>query len=71
MGHCLYNITEDAKTGIVTLDYDEDSATTLSALRSQYSALNSYYTLDGRKLSKKPTQKGIYIHQGKKVVVVP
>ena len=71
VGHCLYNITEDAKTGIVTLDYDEDSATTLSALRSQYSALNSYYTLDGRKLSKKPTQKGIYIHQGKKVVVVP
>ena len=26
-----------------------------------------WYTLDGRKLDSKPTQKGIYIHQGKKV----
>ena len=30
---------------------------------------NSYYTLDGRKLSGKPTQKGIYIHQGNKILI--
>ena len=29
----------------------------------------SWYTLDGRRLSAQPTQKGIYIHQGKKVIV--
>ena len=28
-----------------------------------------WYTLDGRKLDKKPTQKGLYIHNGRKVVV--
>ena len=28
-----------------------------------------YYTLDGRKLNGKPTQKGIYIVNGKKIVV--
>lgn len=30
---------------------------------------NTYYTLDGRKLNGVPTQKGMYIHNGKKVVV--
>ena len=28
-----------------------------------------WYTLDGRRLSGKPSQKGIYIHQGKKVIM--
>ena len=28
-----------------------------------------WFTLDGRRLSAQPTQKGIYIHQGKKVIV--
>jgi hypothetical protein len=28
-----------------------------------------WYSLDGRKLSGKPTQKGLYIHGGKKVVI--
>lgn len=30
---------------------------------------NRFYTLDGRTLLSAPTQKGVYIHQGKKVVV--
>ena len=30
---------------------------------------NQWYTLDGRKLSGKPTTKGLYIHNGRKVVV--
>ena len=29
---------------------------------------NAYYSIDGRKLDGKPTQKGVYIHNGKKVV---
>lgn len=28
-----------------------------------------WYTLDGRKLSGKPTQKGIYVVKGRKIVV--
>jgi hypothetical protein len=30
---------------------------------------NGWYDLQGRKLDRKPTQKGIYIHNGKKVVI--
>lgn len=38
-------------------------------LHSQSSILNSgWYTLDGRKLNGKPTQKGIYIYNGKKIL---
>jgi hypothetical protein len=28
-----------------------------------------WYTLDGRRLSAKPSQKGIYIYKGKKVCI--
>ena len=28
-----------------------------------------WYTLDGRKLQGKPTKKGLYIHNGRKVVI--
>ena len=31
--------------------------------------LESWFTLDGRKLSGKPTKGGLYIHNGKKVVI--
>jgi hypothetical protein len=30
---------------------------------------HAWYTLDGRKLNGAPNQKGIYIHNGKKMVV--
>ena len=29
----------------------------------------SWYTVNGHKLSEKPTRKGMYIHNGRKVVV--
>ena len=29
----------------------------------------AWYSLDGRKLSGKPTKSGVYIHNGKKVVI--
>ena len=30
---------------------------------------SGYYMLDGRKLNKKPTQKGLYIYNGKKKTI--
>ena len=30
---------------------------------------SGYYSLDGRKLQKKPTQNGVYLHNGRKVVI--
>ena len=41
-----------------------------TSLTSHSSSLTSgYYTLDGRRLNGEPTQKGVYIHNGRKVVV--
>lgn len=44
-------------TGISTIDNHADSAQ------------DAWWTLDGRKLTNAPMQKGVYIHQGRKVVV--
>jgi hypothetical protein len=30
---------------------------------------NSWYTIDGKKLNGKPTQKGLFINNGRKVVI--
>ena len=53
---------------------DDDSATGIIAIGdSQLSTLNSplsgWYTLDGRKLNGKPTAKGVYVKNGKKIVI--
>ena len=53
-------IEDDTETGI------ENSQ--LSTLNSQLST-DTWYTLDGRKLNGKPTQKGLYIVNGKKVII--
>ena len=40
-----------------------------SSLFTHHSSLSEWYTLEGRKLVGKPAQKGIYINNGKKVVI--
>ena len=52
------NFGDGEATGITTTDFTDytDSA-------------GAWYTLDGRKLDKQPTQKGVYIHGGRKVVI--
>ena len=40
-----------------------------SSLFTLHSSLSGWYTLDGRKLDKQPTVKGLYIHNGRKVVI--
>ena len=67
----------DKKTAGVrsfVLDFGEgEEATGIGNLtiNSQLSTLNSdtWYTLDGRKLAGKPTQKGLYINRGVKIVI--
>jgi hypothetical protein len=54
------SIDFDGTTGIRDIEY-EPSNTDPSA--------GAWFTLDGRKLDKAPTKKGIYIHNGKKEVV--
>ena len=49
---------------------DLNSTTGISPVTRHPSSLtDAWYTLDGRKLSGKPTRKGIYIFNGKKVVI--
>ena len=51
--------------------YDGETTSLKNVQRSTFNVQcdNSWYTLDGRKLDKQPTQKGIYVVNGKKVVI--
>ena len=52
------------------LDFGENAVTSIH--NSQFIIHNeadAWYTLDGRKLDKQPTQKGVYIHNGRKTVI--
>ena len=65
--------TIDTKTGEMTF-FDEQSgrsATTGDACQSKKAERDSeaWYTLDGVRLSGKPTKKGLYINNGKKIVI--
>lgn len=44
-------------------------ATAITGVTRTVSDDDNYYTLDGRKLTAKPTRQGIYIHQGQKIVI--
>ena len=50
---------------------DEGETTSLREMRNEELGVRNsgYYNLDGRKLDGKPTTKGLYIHNGKKVVI--
>jgi hypothetical protein len=51
---------------------DESGSTDIIAVKDQmadWRINDGWYTLDGRKLNARPTQKGIYINKGKKVVI--
>ena len=54
---------------VFVLNFGDDGAAGISPNLSQGERSTSvWYSLDGRKLSGKPMQKGLYIHNGKKVV---
>jgi hypothetical protein len=51
------NFGQDTTTGILELPHDIPST------------IDYWFTLDGRRLNDKPSHKGIYIHNGKKVMI--
>ena len=58
----VLNFGDDGETtGIVGVEY--------GIMNIEHSAAAGWYDLSGRKLSKKPTAKGIYIYNGKKVAI--
>ena len=46
-----------------------DNATGISHIKANAQGGDSWYTMSGTRMASKPTQKGVYIHQGKKAVV--
>ncbi len=48
---------------------DEDGTTGIRFVEDAWADGNDWYDLDGRKLSGKPASKGVYIQNGKKVVI--
>ena len=53
------------------LNFGEDEATSIqnSKFKIQNEEGTAWYNLDGRKLNGKPSQKGIYINNGRKVII--
>ena len=59
------------------LDFGDDSTTGVSEMRNEEGVMGNeevvngaeWYTLDGVKLDKRPTKKGVYIYHGKKIVI--
>ena len=61
------------------LDFGDDSTTGVSEMRNEEGEMRGgneemrngaeWYTLDGVKLDKRPTKKGVYIYHGKKIVI--
>lgn len=60
-------ITADMRLVTLTMSYDETTEVKeVNGVKGVND--NSYYTLDGIKVTLKPRQDGIYIHNGKKIV---
>ena len=53
------------------IDFDNEEVTAIANLKSQISSLKpeSWFTLQGVKLDSKPTQRGIYLHNGRKEAI--
>ena len=78
LGACRahFELSDGNKVSEILLNFDgEDNETTgvielkNSRIEELKSAAAEWYTLDGRRLSQKPTQKGLYIHNGRKEVL--
>ena len=60
-----------ASANFIGLEFEDEETTgiSLTPSLSPEGEGNGYYTIDGRKLEGKPTQKGVYIMNGKKIVI--
>jgi hypothetical protein len=55
----------------LTMTFDETTSLSSTTNYTNFTNDNAWYTLDGRKVAngQKPTAKGLYIHNGKKIVI--
>lgn len=67
--HILTSELNNANAIGLVWDEETTGIRSLTPNPSPRSEVSGYYTLDGRKLNSKPTQKGLYINNGRKVVI--
>ncbi|MBE6264335.1 MAG: hypothetical protein E7104_10405 [Prevotella sp.] len=65
----FYVPTSNNTPKVTTFVFDGTTKTGITSVQSDNVQADSWYTLDGRKLNKKPTVEGVYIHGGSKVVI--
>jgi hypothetical protein len=58
----------DVKAFVVNIS-DGETRITATNLTNQTNMADAWYTIDGRKLDKKPAQRGLYISNGRKLVI--
>jgi hypothetical protein len=70
-----FKIGEDGASGAritsFSIDFGDDEATGIISTTNYTNDTNSdaWFTLDGRKLSGKPSVKGVYVNNGRKVII--
>ena len=71
-----FKIGEDGASGAritsFNIDFGDDEATGIISVHgsgSMVSGADGWYSLDGRKLSGKPSVKGVYVNNGRKVII--
>ena len=65
---CLLNVGSTNSAPVLTIGTETTSLSPVPS-PSREGSSQRWYTLDGRKLNGKPTQKGIYVNGGRKVVI--
>ena len=61
--------TYEAREFVMNFDGENEVTSLPQPLQKEGSQADAWYTLDGRKLNGKPITKGLYIHNGKKVII--
>ena len=66
----VISITAIAKTGVSIWAYNPTLPTTaIKDIQTSNALKDAWHTLDGRRLNSEPTTKGLYIRNGKKILV--
>ena len=69
-GRCYLEVNNASGARKLSIIYDEGGSTSIQSLQAdEENDADEWYMIDGRKLQKKPTKEGLYIKNGKKVVI--
>ena len=67
--HKAYLLVASNNTRGFTIEFENDGTTGIRTIDNGLTDNGSWYSLDGRKFNGKPTSKGVYINNGKKVIL--